>query len=1056
MSEQTPPYPYFNGIIYSQSLFGSSGGQYLERTGVATSVATKTTFNGPLYTGGITDSSTISSNNLSVSGTLSLPANSIQDSTLSSNVNLLNSAQTITAVKTFSSAPVMSGSSITASSIPDTSLSSNVALKNGTQTFSGTNTFSIAPVMSGSSITASSIPDTSLSSNVALKNGTQTFSGTNTFSIAPVMSGSSITASSVPNSALQSSVALLTGAQTFSGSKTFSSLLTSSGINDSSTINANNENVLGTFTQGLNYYFNTNLSTIFSGTYTNSTQNPLTSITTTSLNYTYLFITGTQNITYTGIQPITLNYVLIGGGGCGGAGHYASSIGGAGGGGGSGLVVKSTISLGPGDVFNIAIGLGGDVVGSQNGDSSVIGKNGLVVATANGGSSGLSTTTNNGGNGGSSGGGVAGGNAGASGLIGSIGSSNTLSSSGGGGSGYLYTAGQASGGVLLSSNMADGTSFRNGICNGGSGGYYSSNTTANLPANYYGSGGTGGNSFGPAGYYGSNGIQGCLLIYFSNVNNFTVSNSQITVNSPATFNSSSTFNSAPIMSGALITASSIPNSALQTTVSLTNLSVSGTLALPSNSVQDSDLSSNVALLSGIQTFSDQKTFSNTIVSSGINDSSTINANNENVLGSFTQGLNYTVANNLSTYFLGGTFSSSATNPLSSSTTTGRTYVLFTVNQTMTYKGLQPITLNYIVIGGGGNGGSSSAPYPAASGGGGGAGAFLSGTTTLSYGDSIALVVGAVGSTSTLTVGSTLIASAAGGSNGGNGVTSSNIGGVGGTGGGGSPVGGAGGITGSSYGQVGSFNSISASGGGGNATFNTAQNGTGGAFTNTMADGAITSNICIGGTGGFYSNTDVPVVSIPTTYYGSGGNGGNGYGTVHAGSSGVKGAIMFFFTNNLNFQVQNNSINTGVPITPIYQNLPSYGTNAIGYSVRNTLTSATLTSSWVRPTGGQITLASVGVYLLTYAFSSKNVGSVLMGCLTLSSTAPYTSPQTTDPASNTFAFSGSTPQNSNWTSVTNTYVFNNSTANTNVYMYWASSGSQIPPSTGNYFQAVRIA
>jgi hypothetical protein len=94
MSEQTPPYPYFNGIIYNQSLFGGQSGQYLPRTGVATSVATSTTFNGIVYTSGLTDSSTISATNLSVSGTITLPANSILDTALSTNVALKNGNNT--------------------------------------------------------------------------------------------------------------------------------------------------------------------------------------------------------------------------------------------------------------------------------------------------------------------------------------------------------------------------------------------------------------------------------------------------------------------------------------------------------------------------------------------------------------------------------------------------------------------------------------------------------------------------------------------------------------------------------------------------------------------------------------------------------------------------------------------------------------------------------------------------------------------------------------------------------------------------------------------------
>jgi hypothetical protein len=249
MSEQTPPYPYFNGIIYNQSLFGGQSGQYLPRTGVATSVATSTTFNGIVYTSGLNDSSTISATNLSVSGTLTLPNNSIKDNYLSGNVDLLNLAQTISAIKTFSSPPIMSGSNITSASIPDTALSTNVALLAGTQTFGGAKTFTLAPTMSGSNITGT-IQDRALSTNVALLSGTQTFGGAKTFSTrigtngildTSTISGSNLNmtgtitlpANSIADSALSTNVALLTGTQTFSGIITSNSFV-SSGYNTGS------------------------------------------------------------------------------------------------------------------------------------------------------------------------------------------------------------------------------------------------------------------------------------------------------------------------------------------------------------------------------------------------------------------------------------------------------------------------------------------------------------------------------------------------------------------------------------------------------------------------------------------------------------------------------------------------------------------------------------------------------------------------------------------------------------------------------------------------------
>ena len=119
---------------------------------------------------------------LTVLGTVSLPAASVADSALSANVDKLNVVQTISAVKTFSVAPVLSGASITASSVPAASIVSasltntqiapggvgQASVSNGyadllsAQTVAGVKTFSSAPVMSGASISAASIPAASI------------------------------------------------------------------------------------------------------------------------------------------------------------------------------------------------------------------------------------------------------------------------------------------------------------------------------------------------------------------------------------------------------------------------------------------------------------------------------------------------------------------------------------------------------------------------------------------------------------------------------------------------------------------------------------------------------------------------------------------------------------------------------------------------------------------------------------------------------------------------------------------------------------------------------
>ncbi len=80
----------------------------------------------------------------------------------------------------------------------------------------------------------------------------------------------------------------------------------------------------------------------------------------------------------------------------------------------------------------------------------------------------------------------------------------------------------------------------------------------------------------------------------------------------------------------------------------------------------------------------------------------------------------------------------------------------------------------------------------------------------------------------------------------------------------------------------------------------------------------------------------------------------------------------------------------------------------------------------------------------------------MGGLSLSSSAPYTLPQSDDTDTDVFAFSGSSPVNANWTTCSNTYVYRNTTASTIIYLWWATSNTQTTKTNGSYFQAVRIA
>ena len=250
MSEQTPPYPYYNGIIYNSQLFSSATGDYLPRSGVATSVATSTTFNGIVYTSGVTNTGTLSTTNLTVSGTVSLPSASIADSALSTNVALLSGTQTFSGTNTFTSVNA-SNLSVSGTLTAGTFNPSNIST--GNLSVSGTltaGTFNPSDISTGNlsisgtlTLPNNSISDSALSSNVAFLNGTQSFSGKNTFTDkcnfgASAFSGLDITTNSIfINNNLTMGI---------------SSSITSWGITDQATISANNLTVSGgTNTNGI-------------------------------------------------------------------------------------------------------------------------------------------------------------------------------------------------------------------------------------------------------------------------------------------------------------------------------------------------------------------------------------------------------------------------------------------------------------------------------------------------------------------------------------------------------------------------------------------------------------------------------------------------------------------------------------------------------------------------------------------------------------------------------------------------------------------------------------
>lgn len=191
------------------------------------------------------------------SGVISLPSASISDSALTSNVPLKNSLNTFSQIQTFSSPPVMSGSSIASASIPAGSI--------------------VADSLTDGQIATGGIGQTSVASGYVDLVNAQSVAGVKTFSSPPVMSGSSISFNTIPalsivNDSLgdaqistggigQTSVASgyvdLSTAQTVAGVKTFSSgisgILTGSLVGNadsatvSQTVNIQTDNTAGVY-----------------------------------------------------------------------------------------------------------------------------------------------------------------------------------------------------------------------------------------------------------------------------------------------------------------------------------------------------------------------------------------------------------------------------------------------------------------------------------------------------------------------------------------------------------------------------------------------------------------------------------------------------------------------------------------------------------------------------------------------------------------------------------------------------------------------------------------
>jgi hypothetical protein len=162
--------------------------------------------------------------NLSVNSATVTPTQLGYLSPLINGIVDLSGNQTIYGIKTYITAPVMSGASITANTISGSSIVSDsigqtqilngyVALANA-QTVNGVKTFNSPPVMSGASISANTIAGSSIVASsitqTRVQNGfldlvdDQTIGGLKTFSSPPILGGDNITSNTIKPVSIQS------------------------------------------------------------------------------------------------------------------------------------------------------------------------------------------------------------------------------------------------------------------------------------------------------------------------------------------------------------------------------------------------------------------------------------------------------------------------------------------------------------------------------------------------------------------------------------------------------------------------------------------------------------------------------------------------------------------------------------------------------------------------------------------------------------------------------------------------------------------------------------
>ena len=193
-------------------------------------------------------------NNLVINGSLSFPAHSISATSLPANVTYLDTAQTFTALQTFSS-----GVSLPSASLPLSSINASVAVLNSSQTFTSLQTFSSGLSVSGAvTLPSASIPITAINASVAVLNSSQTFTSLQTFSSGISVSGAvTLPSASLPVNVINANVSLYDTAQTWTAAQAFGNI--SANIITANNISISNSISYSTFTAN-NVVVNTSIT----------------------------------------------------------------------------------------------------------------------------------------------------------------------------------------------------------------------------------------------------------------------------------------------------------------------------------------------------------------------------------------------------------------------------------------------------------------------------------------------------------------------------------------------------------------------------------------------------------------------------------------------------------------------------------------------------------------------------------------------------------------------------------------------------------------------------